>query len=200
MGLNLVPIAFRSYIKINTDDGESIQWGGRVRLQQGFSVELATGEDLNKLDGELTLELVEGERKEEAKNKPIGWMSYTKGFRDSWNKIYRKASYSIHIRIPRRQSRLLLSIEPGAMPSLISLDVEGLDPIGVVADVSYQKWDNKNSPLLPITSIEFITSLIPGDHLIGGHPHDFLDKRINKVLFCLCVIIVLQLIVMWRGH
>src|SRR5262245_49930043 len=200
MGLNLVPTAFRSYIKINTDDGESIQWGGRVRLQQGFSVELATGEDLNKLDGELTMELVENDRKGEAKNKPIGWMSYSKGFKD-WMKIDHKASYFMLIRIPRGQfGALLTALSQGRSPSLISLDVDGLDPMGVVAGVSYQKWDNKNSPLLPITSIDFITSMIAGDQLIGGHPHDFLDKRINKVIFCLWVIIVLQLIVMWRGH
>src|SRR5262249_25468229 len=133
MGLNLVPTAFRSYIEVNTHAGESIRWGGQLRLQQGFSVELATGEDLNKLDGELTLMLVEHEHKEEEKDKPIGWMSYTKGSRDSWTKIYRKGFYSINIKIPRRQfGPLLTALNQGRLPSLISLDVEGLDPIGVV--------------------------------------------------------------------
>lgn len=201
--LILVPTAFSSYIKVTTDYGESIHWGGKLRLQSGQSVELATGEDLNKLDGELTLELVEDERKGEEKNKPIGWMCYYKKSKskNSWN-ISHKAFYSMIIRIPRRRLEpLLAAVSQGRSPSLISLDVEGLDPVGVVvAGVSYKKWDNKNSPELPITSIEFITSLIAGDHLIGGYPHDFLDKRINKVIFCLWVIIVLQLIVVWRGY
>src|SRR5262249_24981762 len=130
MGLNLVPTAFRSYIKVNTDDGEGIQWGGQLRLQQGFSVQLATGEDLNKLDGELSLTLVEEEPKGKEKNEPIGWMSYTKGSRDSWTKIYCKGFYSINIRIPRRQfGPLLTALNQGRLPSLISLDVEGLDAI-----------------------------------------------------------------------
>src|SRR5262245_58039262 len=108
MGLSLVPTTFRSYIKVNSDGGESIQWIGELRLQKGFSVELATGEDLNKLEGNLTLELVEDDRKGEEKNKPIGWMSYHKKSKDSWTNIYRKGSYSMLIRIPRRQFGPLL--------------------------------------------------------------------------------------------
>ena len=152
--------------------------GGQLRLQSGQSVQLATGKDLNKLDGELSLTLVEHEYEEEEKNRPIGWISYSEGYKD-WMKIYHKAFYSMQIRIPRRQfGPLLTALNQGRLPSLILLDVEGLTSVS--PDGSYKQWDNKNSPNLQITSIEFITSLISAAQLIGGHPHDFWINALTR--------------------
>jgi hypothetical protein len=107
----------------------------------------------------------------------------------------------------------------GRLPSEISISVAGMT-FDWQPDGSGKVWDNKTSPQLQITAISFITPLI------GGDPHDFLDERTeedtilptraqvnellasinrirgnsNELVICLFVIIILQLIVMWRGH
>jgi hypothetical protein len=210
--LNLVPTSFGLNVTVDSEYGERIILGGKVRLHREESVQLASDEDFNNLEG--VLRLIEHEGEESEKNKALGWMQYVSEFRGDFD--YQKATYQIDVQIPRRRLELLLAaVSQGRLPSQIWVYVVGMTYGG-----GGLVWDNKNCPRLQIESIDL---RIP---LIGGDPHDFLDERTaedtmsptraqldelltkvnriigqsNQMVIAVFVILALLLIIVWRGH
>jgi hypothetical protein len=75
------------------------------------------------------------------------------------------------VNLPKRRfEALLTAVNKGRLPSQISITTEGMS-YDWQPDGSGKIWDNKNTPRIPIKSMDFIVPLV------GRDPLDFLDDR-----------------------
>jgi len=103
---------------------------------------------------------------------------------------------------------LLAVVSQGRLPSILAIEVEGL-----TRESGGTKWDNKNTPTLPIAGIKFD---IP---LSGGDPHDVFDgqtiddsnpptraqldkllERVDHIRIGVGIAILFLASLLWRGH
>jgi hypothetical protein len=128
----------------------------RVRLAQGESMNLTSGEMFGELDGQVTVFPETTEAQEQLSG--FGTLRYFAAIDDDFHSY--PPNFIIQAALHMRQFEQLLSAAKlGRIPSEISVDVEGME-YDWRPDGSGKKWDNKASPRLPVNSVRFSVPLV----------------------------------------
>lgn len=131
----------------------------RVKLSEGETVSLSSGDSLENLEGRVTIKPNSGEAKE--KENGIGSIWYFTASDDGLSRY--PASYIVEAMLPPDQFiELVSAAQIGRIPSVIQVSAEGMS-YDWQPDGSGKKWDNKESNVLPVTSINFIVPLVSSD-------------------------------------
>lgn len=149
--------AISADLSIGIGETEGSYLSFRVRLSGNESVTLSTGESFDDLNGRVTVKPDRGEQREQEKQ--VGSVHYLEAFDDDIHP--QPASYIVQATLPpNRFIELLSAAQFGRVPSEISVSIEGME-YDWQPDGSGKKWDNKNSPYLPVSSVNFLVPLLP---------------------------------------
>lgn len=122
-----------------------------VRLAQRESIKLASGEKFEDLDGRVTV-LPDTEAPGEDQ-KGFGTLHHFAACDDDFDPF--PPSFIVQTVLPKHQfNELLSAAKLGRVPSVISVDIEGME-YDWQPDGSGKKWDNKTSPKLDVKSVRF---------------------------------------------
>ena len=127
----------------------------QVHLRSEQEIELASEENFADLDGRIAV-LPEIESSEDRSN-GIGMMSYFESMKTDFQSFPPK--YIVDVRVPKDQfDELLAAARAGHIPSNISIYVDEMET-GWAPDGSVIKWDNRKSPKVKVTAVDFTIPL-----------------------------------------
>lgn len=138
----------------------------QVHLISEQDIELTSEENFDDLDGRIAV-LPEIETTEDRGN-GIGTMSYFGSMKTDFDTFPSK--YIVDVCVPKPQfDQLVAAAHAGRIPSNISIYVDEIE-IGWAPDGSVMKWDNRKSPKLKVTAVEFTIPLFHPSDTHAGLP------------------------------
>jgi hypothetical protein len=190
-----------------------------VRLADGESIEITTGEKFDDLKGQFVVSL-DTEEAPPVREDATGLIAYHEAH--GGDDYSFPASYTIQIWVPRATfDELLSAARFGRMPSKMTIETKGMD-YDWQPDGSGKKWDNKKSRYLKIDSFGFELPLY--HPAVGNFPRplseegmpttrtqfDELSLRIDRLaeatqgglkrlLWSVIIVAVVFLLFRWRG-